>query len=155
MDRDTDEENFAITADDYALCDDGLFEQWKVCVESADRVSQRRDSSNGLFTTLCIGTLTASIAIGGQESIFLLVMGIVISVAWFLHILSFKKLNEAKFTVICSMEKRMETRPFTDEWNELSESKKYSNQTTIERILPVLFGIVFVVMIIMAIFTKG
>ena len=124
-------------------------EQWKTCVESADRISQRRDAANGLFTTLGIGVLTASTAIGGCKSIPLLFVGIGICVAWLLYISSFKRLNDAKFAVIDSMESQMQSRPFADEWKRLTGSKKYNKQTTIEKALPVLFGVVFCSMIVL------
>lgn len=116
-----------------------LLEQWKTCVESADRISQRRDAANGLFTTLGIGVLTASTAIGGCKSIPLLIVGIGICVVWLLYISSFKRLNDAKFAVINSM----------DEWKRLTGSRKYSKQTTIEKALPMLFGVVFCSMIVL------
>lgn len=124
-------------------CNSELLEQWKACVESADRISQRRDAANGLFTTLGIGVLTASTAIGGCKSIPLLVVGIGICVVWLLYISSFKTLNDAKFAVIDSMESQMQSRPFADEWKRLTGSKKYNKQTTIEKALPVLFCFVF------------
>lgn len=129
-----------------------LLEQWKTCVESADRISQRRDAANGLFTTLGIGVLTASTAIGGCKSIPLLIVGIGICVVWLLYISSFKTLNDAKFAVIDSMESQMQSRPFADEWKRLTGSKKYNKQTSIEKALPVLFGFVFCSMIVLVLF---
>lgn len=126
-----------------------LLEQWKTCVESVDRISQRRDAANGLFTTLGIGVLTASTAIGGCKSIPLLIVGIGICIVWLLYISSFKRLNDAKFAVIDSMESQMQGRPFADEWKRLTGSKKYNKQTTIEKALPMLFGIVFCSMIVL------
>ena len=126
-----------------------LLEQWKTCVESADRISQRRDAANGLFTTLGIGVLTASTAIGGCKAILLLIVGIGICVAWFIYISSFRRLNDAKFGVIDSMESQMQSRPFTDEWKRLNGSKKYNKQTTIEKVLPILFGVAFCSMIVL------
>lgn len=129
--------------------DSRLLEQWKTCVESADRISQRRDAANGLFTTLGIGVLTAATAIGGCRSIPLLIVGIGICVVWVFYISSFKRLNVAKFAVITSMESQMQNRPFAEEWSKLNDSKKYNKQTTIEKALPVLFGVVFCSMIIL------
>lgn len=126
-----------------------LLEQWKTCVESADRISQRRDAANGLFTTLGIGVLTAATAIGGSKSIPLLIVGIGICVVWVFYISSFKRLNVAKFAVITSIESQMQNRPFAEEWSKLNDSNKYNKQTTIEKTLPMLFGVVFCSMIIL------
>lgn len=104
------------------------------------------------FTTLGIGVLTASTAIGGCKSIPLLVVGIGICVVWLLCISSFKTLNDAKFAVIDSMESQMQSRPFADEWKRLTGSKKYNKQTTIEKALPVLFCFVFCSMIVLVLF---
>lgn len=101
------------------------------------------------FTTLGIGVLTASTAIGGCKSIPLLIVGIGICVVWLLYISSFKRLNDAKFAVIDSIESQMQSRPFADEWKRLTGSKKYNKQTTIEKALPMLFGVVFCSMIVL------
>lgn len=126
--------------------DDALLRQWQVCVESADRVSQRRDASNGLFTTLNLGILASSTALKGQNVGLLLFAGIGICIVWFLHLVSFKKLNTAKFAVLTAMEKRLQSQPFSDEWNELKHKNGYLNQTFLERALPVLFGFLFSLM---------
>ena len=91
----------------------------------------------------------ASTAIGGCKSIPLLIVGIGICIVWLLYISSFKRLNDAKFAVIDSMESQMQSRPFADEWKRLTGSKKYNKQTTIEKALPMLFGIVFCSMIVL------
>lgn len=82
-------------------------------------------------------------------SIPLLIVGIGICVAWFLYISSFRRLNDAKFAVIDSMESQMQSRPFADEWKRLNGSKKYNKQTTIEKVLPILFGVAFCSMIVL------
>lgn len=123
-----------------------LLEQWKTCVESADRISQRRDAANGLFTTLSIGILTAATTIGGFRSIPLLIVGIGICIMWSIYISSFRRLNDAKFFVINSIENQMQRRPFADEWQKLN-NKKYNRQTTIEKFFPMLFFILYCLMI--------
>ena len=63
-----------------------LLEQWKTCVESADRISQRRMLQTGFYHSGYWRRLTST-AIGGCKSIPFHIVGIGICSVAFIHIL--------------------------------------------------------------------
>lgn len=127
---------------------DSLLRQWQVCVESADSVSRRRDTINGFFATLSVAMVTSATALWGNRAIPLLLVGCTVCIAWLLYIWSLKKLNTAKFSVIQELESKLPARPFADEWGYLN-SCKYAKGTTIERVLPVSFLVLYVAMFVL------
>lgn len=50
-----------------------------------------------------------------------------------LNIRNYKLLNTAKFNVINSIEEKLHSAPFKDEWQFLKSNKKYMDSTTLER----------------------
>lgn len=125
-----------------------ILQEWQTCVSSADTVSQRRDVINGIFVTLCLAVVTSVIALWSLKAIPLLLIGAVICVAWLCYLWSLKHLNSAKFSVIQALEESLPKQPFADEWRELKEEKRYLKGTTIERILPISFLALYVLLLI-------
>lgn len=136
--------------------DNQLLELYKLHAELADRVSQRRDSANRLFAGLLTGLVvfTGALSRFGSEKVpifvILLVIGLIgisLSAAWFVIIQSYKQLNSNKFRVLHDMEKKLPYAFFTDEWDPESEGKKsnrYWKLTTVERLLPSIFLVLFI-----------
>src|SRR3989338_6109135 len=82
-----------------------LLEQYKLYVESADKISSRRDSANHFYLTLNSGLFAISgylSLLNKQSFIFLIIpiAGIIISFYWLKIITSYKNLNSRKFKVI-------------------------------------------------------
>lgn len=152
-------------------------EIYKMAVEMADRVSARRITANGFFLTL--NTAFASVVAFIYENladdkkavlIFLSAVGMVMALAWFFSIRSYKRLNRAKFQVINEMEKDFPYQNFTDEWNLLKKQTaddaelkglrklwlkfkdRYTDLTSIEVIVPVLLGLVYLAIFLGAAF---
>lgn len=138
------------------LYKDHLLEQYKLCVQMADKISERRNTANVFFLTLHTTIITA---IGfAIEKITLIepawfvtfpTVGIVVlCITWWWIIRSYRNLNTAKFKVIGKMEKLLPYSPFwEDEWNELGEGKdwkKYLPLTAIEQWVPIIFGLMYV-----------
>ncbi|NHM14936.1 RipA family octameric membrane protein [Xiamenia xianingshaonis] len=128
-----------------------LLQQWQTCVESANTVSQRRDAINGIFVTLSLAVVTCSTAFWDRKSIPILLVGVAICIAWLLYLCSLKRLNAAKYDVINMMEESLPCQPFSDEWKALGLGKRYVKGTTVERILPVAFIVLYAVMLIIVI----
>ena len=124
-----------------------ILQEWQTCVASADTVSQRRDVINGIFVTLCLAVVTSVIALWGLKAIPLLLIGVVICVAWLCYLWSLKSLNSAKFRVIQALEKSLPKQPYADEWA-LVKKKTYLKGTTIERILPISFLVLYILLLI-------
>lgn len=131
-----------------------LLNQWQTCVDMANSVSQRRDNMNNIFITLNLAIIAAISIIWDIKSLFILIVGITICILWILIIQNYKLLNTAKFNVINSIEEKLPSTPFKDEWQFLKNSKKYMDSTTLERILPITFIILYIVAIIAIIVLK-
>ena len=131
-----------------------LLNQWQTCVDMANSVSQRRDIMNNIFITLNLAIMAAVSITWDIKSLFILIAGITICILWMLNIRNYKLLNTAKFNVINSIEEKLPSAPFKDEWQFLKNSKKYMDSTTLERILPITFIILYISTVIAIIVIK-
>lgn len=131
-----------------------LLNQWQTCVDMANSVSQRRDNMNNIFITLNLAIMAAVSITWDIKSLFILIAGIAICILWILNIRNYKLLNTAKFNVINSIEEKLPSAPFKDEWQFLKNSKKYMDSTTLERILPITFIILYIATVIAIIVIK-
>lgn len=131
-----------------------LLNQWQTCVDMANSVSQRRDNMNNIFITLNLAIMAAVSITWDIKSLFILMAGITICTLWMLNIRNYKLLNTAKFNVINSIEEKLPSAPFKDEWQFLKNSKKYMDSTTLERILPITFIILYIAAVIAIIVIK-
>ena len=131
-----------------------LLNQWQTCVDMANSVSQRRDNMNNIFITLNLAIMAAVSITWDIKSLFILIAGITICILWILNIRNYKLLNTAKFNVINSIEEKLPSATFKDEWQFLKNSKKYMDSTTLERILPITFIILYIATVIAIIVIK-
>jgi len=124
------------------------FEQYKLAVEMADRVSARRGAANTFFITASAALVTAvgSDKIADSAG----VAGLALAAGWWLVLRSYRDLNRAKWQVINKMEKTLPAKPFSDEWASLKKDPvskwrpRYAELSTVERAAPVAFAILFV-----------
>lgn len=127
-----------------------LFEQYKLYVEMADKISERRQSANSFFLTIntVIVSLTAYFTSCGIscKSIILFspisIAGLVICFMWYRLIRSYKDLNTAKFKVIHEIEQKLPCAPYDLEWEKVGRgknSKLYLPFTHIEICVPWVF----------------
>ena len=135
-----------------------LLEQYKLYVQSAENVSARRVVSNRYLLTLNV----ALIALYGLQSanfgqgywtLLIPVIGIPVSLLWYLIIKSHADLNRIKFGVIHELEQRLPAAMYKHEWHlaEEGHGKTYRAVTTIERWIPILFAVLHVVLAVMII----
>ncbi len=136
---------------------DHLFEQYKLYVEMADRLSERRMVANTFFLTL--HTLIIGIAGFSYESllslpykgflIFPLLAIIALCYAWRRILYSYKQLNTGKFEVIKEYENLLPTRPYVEaEWKALGlgkDPKIYRPLTDIENWIPIIFAVLYII----------
>ena len=84
-----------------------IMEQYKMYVEMADRVSQRRINVNTFFLSANIIVLTI-VGIKGFEvkkySLVIMIVGIILSYTWYYLLESYKLLNSRKFEIIQEVE---------------------------------------------------
>lgn len=128
-------------------------EVFKLLVEMADRVSQRRQAANSFYLTVntAIVGATAYLATlhphwlsGGVMS----VAGLMVCIVWGWNILSYKTLNAAKWQVITEFEKSLAAQPFGDEWSRLDPTGRGKRHTPFHRVeilVPWIFGAVHMV----------
>lgn len=101
------------------------FELYNLAVEMADRTSARRLTANTFFVTLNTGLAALLGAHAFQW--YVAVAGVVLAVAWWALLKSYRDLNGAKYTVINAMEARLPVRIFSDEWSTLKPQQQPSS----------------------------
>lgn len=127
-----------------------LLEQYKLYVEMADKISERRQSANSFFLTIntVIVSLTTYFTLGGilSDSILLYIpislAGLLICYTWYRLIRSYKDLNTAKFKVIHEIEQKLPCAPYGLEWEKVGRGKNpklYLPFTHIEIYIPWVF----------------
>jgi hypothetical protein len=141
---------------------DGYLDLYKLAVEMADRVSARRGLANTFFLT--VNTAATGVLAVRSAGWYLAAAGIVLSIAWWVQLRSYRELNGAKFEVILEMEKRLPAHIYTDEWARLKASRaqpatgqpanrmlawlrKYRELGQAERIVPWVFALIYVAQI--------
>ena len=135
-----------------------ILEQYKLYVQSAENVSARRVQSSRYLLTLN----AALVALYGLQSagfsqnywtLLVPVIGIPVSLLWYLIIKSHADLNQIKFEVIHEFERHLPAAMYKYEWElaERGQGKAYRVVTKIERWIPVLFAVLHVILGILVI----
>jgi hypothetical protein len=127
--------------------DRDTLEIYKLLVEMADRVSQRRQSANSFYLTVNTAIIGGSAYL--SQSTFghigtwaVSSAGIVICVLWIRSVQSYKSLNAAKFEVITALEERLPISPYKDEWALLDvdgDGKRHKPFHKTELLVPIVF----------------
>jgi hypothetical protein len=139
---------------------DILFEQYKLYVETAEKVSDRRQSANNFFLTInsAIVAFTGFLTTQSFQvwHIIVAIAGLSISILWLLTLRSFRSLNTCKFKVIHELEEKLPSKLFTCEWNYLGQGKskrKYLKLSVIEQGIPIIFSILYIALILLMVFS--
>lgn len=142
-----------------------FFDQYKLAVEMADRVSARRGTANAFYFTVSSALLAASETLGlGLAS----AAGILLALTWWLQLSSYRKLSAAKWQVITSLEPQLPSQPFAEEWTVLKAEpveravlksarlgraikplSRYAELGLVEQVIPLVFGVLFLIAIVM------
>lgn len=123
-------------------------EIYKIYLEMADRISERREKANSFF--LAVNTaLTALLAkdalgTGAPAALGVLVplAGGILCYLWHRIIRSYRDLNSAKFKVVHAMERQLPVRPYDAEWEAVGRGKDpklYLPFTHVELFVPWIF----------------
>tara|TARA_E500000318_G_scaffold111893_1_gene132430 strand:+ start:18570 stop:19403 length:834 start_codon:yes stop_codon:yes gene_type:complete len=114
-------------------------EQYKIMVNSTEKVTDQRLKVNNLFFTvtssmLSIGFILAKAfefsTLGVIGMLFMTIMALIVSFFWAKLINSYGTLNTGKFTVIDKIEKQLRSNMFEDEWEILKEIGYEPNSKT-------------------------
>jgi hypothetical protein len=151
-DRLWNDETLAHYGGDRAAQQDALLEQYKLYVEMADRISQRRGLTNTFFLTLNTAIFAL---VGGLRSApeqpwwlaFPLAALLGQCLAWFWLVRSYRLLNAAKYHVVGLLETRLPASPYSQgEWRALAEGtglRRYWPLTYVETWIPILFALTY------------
>ncbi len=137
-----------------------LLEIYKLHAKLVDQVSQRRDSANRMFSSLATGMVIFTGAFlrwgsGKVPEIMVLIaigiIGISLSIAWFITIRSYRQLNRAKLKVLHDLETKLPYAFFTYEWDPeghgidvpVRQTIDYRALTSVESWLPGIFILLF------------
>jgi hypothetical protein len=137
-----------------------LLEQYKLYVEMADRVSERRLTANNYLLTVnsilvsLFGVLSGFGSLTEQHiwQYFLPVAGLLVSITWATLIRSYRQLNSGKFKVIHRLESQLPAALYDTEWKILEEGrgKQYLPFTHVEQIIPLIFVGLYILLMIIA-----
>lgn len=117
-------------------------EQYKMMVGSTEKVTEQRSKVNNLFFTITSTMLSLSLVggkafdfsvIGAGVMVLLSVFALVTSYFWDSLVESYGKLNTGKFMIMDSIEKKLRTNMFEEEWQILQNEVGYKAHTKTER----------------------
>jgi hypothetical protein len=129
---------------------DHLLEQYKLYVDSAQKVSEKRISASNYLLTVSSSLLTlfgiVVTQVTGEWLLIIPVAGLLVALAWYSMVRSYKDLNAAKFRVIHELEEHLPAALFAYEWHHCDhgKGKAYRPITHIERWIPGIFAAVYI-----------
>lgn len=129
-----------------------IVEQWSKAVEMADTTIDKRINSTNVYITIEAALIAVMSFVKDWINYVVPIVGITVAVIWLLSIRSYKSLSKIKYTVINEIEEMLPIKPFKYEWELLIANKEYKHVTTLERCLPIIFGVLFAVILIGVIF---
>lgn len=136
--------------------DKHLFEQYKLYVEMADRISARRALANTFFIGVHTALITAFTVLLKEGILARSSMGYlpfiavwVLCYVWWRIVKSYRQLNSGKFKVVHEIEDMLPLAPYAAEWAALGEGKDeklYLPLTHVENWVPVTFGFLYLLL---------
>ncbi|WP_449826311.1 RipA family octameric membrane protein [Mangrovibacter yixingensis] len=117
---------------------------YKLCVDMADKTSERRLKTNAFIIAINTGLIslnsylsTLGLSQTAWNSIICLVC-IIVNLYWIFLVSTYRKINEAKYQIINKIESdnNFPFKPFNEEYDH-TKSKRYFNLTSIERLIPI------------------
>jgi hypothetical protein len=134
-----------------------LFDQYKLFVEMADRLSARRMQANSFFLAVNTGLLTvlANLVkdriINGITGALPLIAVLVLCYGWWRVVGSYRQLSSGKHAVILELETVLPAAPYTAEWVALGEGRdpsRYLPLTRVEHWVPRLFALLYLLLLV-------
>lgn len=136
-----------------------LIEQYKLYVETAEKISEKRQTANTYFLSLnsFLLILAGYLTTLKFDLWHLIIMfaGIFICIFWILNLKSYRALNTAKYQVIHKMEEKLPIKLFDDEWELLDRGENkntYLKLSVVEQGVPIVFIILYWVLLNLRIF---
>lgn len=134
-----------------------LFEQYKIYIDGATEISNRRQKANEYFLTVNTILVSLIVFVSQYKQIndprliicFIAVVGLINSVITYFLIRSYKQLNTVKFQVLHELEAALPANLYAYEWEKLGKGKnrkKYWPFSHLELKIPLLFSAIFIVL---------
>ncbi len=130
-----------------------LFEQYKLYVESAEKISERRVAANNYLLTVnaflvTLYGLVAASRFNTLWTILVPVAGLLVALTWHRIITSYRDLNTVKFKVIHELEQQMPAALYDYEWQkaEKGRGKAYRPLSHLECWIPITFMVLYVLL---------
>ena len=134
-----------------------LFAQYKLYVESAEKISERRVAANNYLLTVnaflvTLYGLVAASRFNTFWTILVPVAGFLVALTWHRIITSYRDLNTVKFGVIHELEQQMPAALYDYEWHKAEEGrgKAYHPLSHLERWVPIIFMVLYVLLAVVS-----
>lgn len=121
-------------------------EQYKFFIESAEKMSEKRINQNNIYLTFSLALLSF-VSVSKLDKIFfyiICILGILISMVWFVTIDNYSKRNKVKYQIINEYENNNKLKWFNEENKRISI---LTNLTLLEKTLPITFIIIYLIII--------
>lgn len=121
-------------------------EQYKIFIESAEKMSEKRINQNNIYLTFSLALLSF-VSVSKLDKIFfyiICILGILISMVWFVTIDNYSKRNKVKYQIINEYENNNKLKWFNEENKRISI---LTNLTLLEKTLPITFIIIYLIII--------
>jgi len=143
-----------------------LLEIYKLHAELADSVSRQRGTTNRFYMLVLSGLLVflwggSLFGVGLDPTLFRIGfivfggLGVLLTVAWYNTIRSFRQLNSGKFRALDELEEKLAYPFFKREWELLkkgTERRSYRRLIVVETFVPIIFFYCFLVLIAIGIY---
>lgn len=134
-----------------------LFEQYKLYVESAEKISERRVAANNYLLTVnaFLVTLYGLVAASRFNTFWIIlvpVAGFLVALTWHRIITSYRDLNTVKFKVIHELERQMPAALYDYEWHMAGKGrgKAYHPLSHLERWVPIIFMVLYALLAVLS-----
>ncbi len=166
--------NLEMNIEEAIVCNKGmdediLIEQYKAYLQTSEDVVARRQTVSNFYISVnsaLLSVLSALVAILNALNIdhsllttiaicyLVPVLGIVLCFNWWRIIGSYGQLNAAKMKVIAAIEKNLPFDIYDIEWKVQTDrlgKRKYTSFTSIEKLIPVIFSVIYAVIFVVAV----
>ena len=131
-----------------------LLEQYKLYVESSQKVTDRRITTRNYLLTvnsflLTVFGVASSQHLGGFWLAVVPVAGLLVSFTWYSLVAFYRNLGASKYKVIHQMEGFLPVAPFRFEWRSAHDEKarRHTGVTHLERMVPLTFAAIYLVLL--------
>jgi hypothetical protein len=131
-----------------------LLEQYKLYVESAQKVTDRRITTGNYLLTvnsflLTVFGVVSSQHLGGLWLAIVPLAGLLVSFTWYSLVVFYRNLGARKYKVIHQMEGLLPVAPFRCEWQSAhhESAERHTGVTHLERVIPLTFAAIYLVLL--------